>query len=104
MTRVAFAALLLLGGCTDTDPYIRPGMWQPTGANKLNLAAMLVQPNDMIRGRGTTGTPGVEAAGPVTRYWAGRPVALPTSTSQQTSVGQARPEASGPAATGAGAN
>ena len=81
--RACLAGLvLLLGGCAETDPYRRIGAWQPNGANSLNLAAMLVQPRDLIRGRGTTGTPGVEATPAVTRFWAGRPAPLPTSSSQ----------------------
>lgn len=95
---------LAAAGCSETDPYLRPGMWQPTGANNLNLVAMVANPNDLIRGRGTSGTPGIEATPPVTRYWAGRPVALPSTSSQAAGQGQGRAETSGVGTGAAGAN
>jgi type IV pilus biogenesis protein CpaD/CtpE len=44
-------ALLLMAGCAETDPYRRPGMWQPEGANAANIAAMVERPSDLVRGR-----------------------------------------------------
>ena len=104
MTRFAtIGVLLLLGGCSLTDPYQRPGMWQPNGANTLNLAAMIANPNDLIRGRGTVGTPGIEAAPPIARLWSGRPLELPSTSSQATSAGQGRPGGGGGGGGGSGA-
>ena len=91
----AIVVALLLAGCAETDPYQRTGMWQPVGANTLNLAAMVVNPNDLLRGRGTTATPGIEAVPPVLRYWANRPTVLPTTSSQAASAGQGRPTTGG---------
>lgn len=45
-----------IGGCMDRDPYRRTDVWRPTGANAANIAAMVADPNDLIRGRGTTRT------------------------------------------------
>lgn len=47
-----FSGMLGLGACQDLDPYTRSGTWQPTGANQGNLAAMVANPYDLIRGRG----------------------------------------------------
>jgi hypothetical protein len=47
-------AVAALGGCMERDPYRRTDVWRPTGANSANLAAMVADPNDLIRGRGTT--------------------------------------------------
>ena len=89
LTRLLLSSLLL-AGCTATDPYHRMGMWQPTGAPALNVAAMVQNPRDLIRGRGTSGFPGAEAAPGVTRYWEGKPLPLPTSDSQTGGAGQGR--------------
>ena len=77
-----FAVSVTLGACDLTDPYTRPGMWQPTGANALNLAAMAQNPHDLIRGRGTSGALGVEAVTPIQALLAGRPAPLTTATAQ----------------------
>ena len=57
-------ATAALGGCMDRDPYRRTDVWRPTGSNAANIAAMVADPNDLIRGRGTSRTssqPGVTA-------------------------------------------
>jgi type IV pilus biogenesis protein CpaD/CtpE len=71
MIKVATPALvlLLLAGCAATDPYRRPGMWQPTGAAAGNLAVMLENPHDLIRGRGETKPPPKRGIDPVLRLW-----------------------------------
>ena len=54
LTRIVpLAALLTLTACQQLDPYTRTDMWQPTGANAGNIAAMVADPNDLIRGRGS---------------------------------------------------
>ena len=57
IVRVAlFGGMLGLAACQDLDPYTRSGTWQPTGANQGNLAAMVANPYDLIRGRGLPAT------------------------------------------------
>jgi hypothetical protein len=92
------ATVLLLAGCIDMDPYARPGMWQPSGANSQNLVAMVAKPNDLIRGRGTTGTPGIEGTPPVTRFWAGKQIQLPSTSSQAAGAGQTLSDTTGSSA------
>ena len=57
----AVLILAALCGCTAADPYAREGMWQPSGANSLNLAAMVSDPHDLIRGHGEAGAQPVQA-------------------------------------------
>ena len=47
------AAAALLAGCANRDPYERLDVWRPTGANSANIAAMVANPRDLIRGHGT---------------------------------------------------
>ena len=96
MRRVAglltgFAVVLAAAGCAETDPYMRPGLWQPTGANALNLAAMVERPSDLLRGRGTRGSPAFEALPPVGRIITGKLTPLPSSGSQEGPGGPAAP-------------
>ncbi len=44
--------LALLAGCGSRDPYARDDVWYPTNANAANLAAMAVNPNDLVTGHG----------------------------------------------------
>lgn len=61
-------AAVLLGGCADvSDPYRAEGRWRPSGVNEANLRAMLAEPRDVVRGRGTTEADGQRAAAPVER-------------------------------------
>jgi type IV pilus biogenesis protein CpaD/CtpE len=53
--RVLLLLLLLPAACAQTDPFYRPGDWVPQGANERNIAAMLAEPTDMVRGRGEIG-------------------------------------------------
>jgi hypothetical protein len=46
-----------VGGCgagSYLDPYQKPYIWHPTGAPIANIAAQLVDPRDLVTGRGTT--------------------------------------------------
>jgi uncharacterized membrane protein YgcG len=55
--RYAFlAAALCVAACQEMDPYARTDMWQPTGANAGNIAAMVANPYDLIRGSGSDRT------------------------------------------------
>lgn len=69
--------LCVLAGCSATDPYRRTDVWYPTGANAGNLAAMAVQPSDLILGRGARGSDGHEAVSAVERLWHDDTKALP---------------------------
>lgn len=51
--KVAFAGLVLVSGCAGPEPFDRPNTWRATGINDSNLAAMVVRPADLARGRGT---------------------------------------------------
>lgn len=66
-------ALATLGACAATDPYTRQGIWQPSGVNDANLAAMVVDPTELWYGRertqGTLRTP----TRAVERLWQGTP-------------------------------
>jgi type IV pilus biogenesis protein CpaD/CtpE len=76
--RSAMAALLLaaLGGCTATEPYLRPGVWTPTGANAANLAAMVEDPQDLVQGRAPGLSDGARAAAAVDRLRQGKTKSL----------------------------
>lgn len=49
--RCAFATLALLAACGPGD-FSRPGTWQATGVNDVNLRAMLTEPAHAVRGVG----------------------------------------------------
>lgn len=49
---LALAGLVVLAGCDQLDPMLRTDRWQPTGANAGNIAAMVANPQDLIRGHG----------------------------------------------------
>jgi len=72
MPRLKLLRLVLLlsplaaAGC-DLDPFERPELWNPTGANEANLAAMVDDPMDLVRGRGEAGAEGNRAAAAVAR-------------------------------------
>ncbi len=42
-----------LSGCGRLDTYNRPYTWHPTGANAANIAAQVVNPDDLIVGHGS---------------------------------------------------
>ena len=65
----ALAGLMLLTGCEAMDPYSRPGMWQPSGAPQGNLAVMLANPYDLVRGRGSDAPERKLGTDPVLRLW-----------------------------------
>jgi type IV pilus biogenesis protein CpaD/CtpE len=67
ITTAAIGLLGLLASCNAMEPYDRIGVWRPTGANQANLAAMVVHPADLARGRGTAGADGHLAAAAVDR-------------------------------------
>ena len=68
--------VLCLAACQDMDPYTRSDTWQPTGANQGNLAAMVANPNDLIRGRGVTTVDTKDTTLAIDRVWTDQPKAL----------------------------
>lgn len=77
--RLALAAglLVMVAGCEELDPQRRTDVWYPTGTNAANIAAMVANPNDLIRGRGATGSSGKEATLAVDRLWQDKTKPLP---------------------------
>jgi len=73
-------AAVSLGGCAFMDPYERPGVWQPIGANDLNRELQVARPTDLVLGRGTTDSYGVTAAAAVDRLARDRVKPLPESS------------------------
>jgi hypothetical protein len=80
--RVLLLLLLLPAACAQTDPFYRPGDWSPQGASARNLAAMLAEPSDMVRGRGDPGANSPLAIAAVTRLMEGKVKPLPTASTQ----------------------
>jgi hypothetical protein len=71
--------LLLMAGCDITDPYTREGVWRPDGTNDLNLRAMVVSPSDLVRGVGSPGGNGQQAAAALERQRTDKMRPLPDS-------------------------
>jgi hypothetical protein len=71
--------MLLLSGCAYdlSDPYQRPGTYNPTGVNDANLRVMVANPHDLVEGTGTGASTGAQAAPPVARVLAGKRYPLP---------------------------
>ena len=93
----ALTSLLVLAGCDQLDPLKRDYMWHPADINRQNIAAMAVNPNDLIRGRQAGRRRAVNEADAVEKIWSGKPTPLPGSAA---SGGGA---ATGTGGTGAGA-
>jgi hypothetical protein len=74
---VIAAAAISLGGCAYMDPFERPGVWQPIGANDLNRELQVARPTDLVLGRGTTDSDGIQAAAAVDRLAHDKVKALP---------------------------
>jgi hypothetical protein len=70
---------LVITGCSYdlTDPFQRPGTYNPTGVNDANLRVMVANPHDLVAGEGTGASIGAEAAPPVARVLAGKRYPLP---------------------------
>jgi hypothetical protein len=78
--------LALLSGCDALEPYNRADTWHPTGANEANLAAMAVNPADMVHGRGTTASDGMAAAAAIDRLRRDHVKPLPGSNTTSDSI------------------
>ena len=70
------ASLLLLAGCNQIDPLERPYMWHPMGVNETNIAAMAVNPSDLVRGRETNQHRVILESDGVSRLWTGHQLPL----------------------------
>jgi type IV pilus biogenesis protein CpaD/CtpE len=96
------ATMMMLSGCGNTadylDPYKKPYAWHPTGAATANLATQLVNPRDLVVGRGAAEGDGKEAGPAVDRIWQDRQKALSGSGSD--SGGTASAGAAGASAGG----
>jgi|SwirhisoilCB3_FD_contig_31_10377651_length_1351_multi_2_in_0_out_0_2 type IV pilus biogenesis protein CpaD/CtpE len=79
----AMVMLGLLAGCVDRDPYRRTDVWYPSGTNAGNLAVMVANPNDLIRGHGEQKSDGKAAVTAVDRIWVDKPKTLPDATGAQ---------------------
>ncbi len=96
-------ALLMLGaglslvGCGSLDPYEKPYVWHPTGANEANLAAMVANPHDLLIGRGVGITDAAPRVLAIERVLQDQPKPL-----QGNGGGQNGGAAAGPAAGGSG--
>ena len=81
--RIAIAGLpalaCLLAGCVDLNPYTRPGVWEPLGANASNLRAMAADPHDLEQGKPSAPSSGDAAAAAVARLRADAVRRLPAS-------------------------
>jgi hypothetical protein len=72
----ATLSLLALAGCDQIDPLTRPYMWHPDNAVAHNMAAMAVNPADLVHGRETgPHRVRVESEG-VERVWTGKTLPL----------------------------
>ncbi len=74
---------LVAAGCDTIDPYARPGVWTPIGANETNLHAMVANPADLVRGVDEQGAPGQPAADAVAAWRAGHAKPLPAGDTAQ---------------------
>jgi type IV pilus biogenesis protein CpaD/CtpE len=72
----AMLSLLALSGCDKIDPLTRPYVWVPTNVNPHNIAAMAVNPSDLVRGRESKNTRAIEESDAVEHLWSGHPAAL----------------------------
>lgn len=77
---ITMLGIVLLAGCAETDPYSRPDMWQPQGANAANLAAMVEHPSDLVRGRSDRAALTREPRDAVERLWEDRERLFPGQT------------------------
>jgi hypothetical protein len=73
-------AATALGGCAVMDPFERPGVWRPIGANDLNRELQVARPTDLVLGRGATDTDGLTAAAAVDRLRHDRAKPLPENS------------------------
>jgi hypothetical protein len=76
LTAAAAVSLLALAGCNQLDPLKRPYMWTEENVNEKNIAAMAVNPGDLIHGRDSATRPARPESEAVDREWSTKPVPL----------------------------
>jgi type IV pilus biogenesis protein CpaD/CtpE len=79
-----------LGGCNLIDPYKKPGVWQPMGANDVNFELQVARPGDLAQGRGTTDADGDTAAQAVDRLRHDKVKPLVATSTQSSGGGSAQ--------------
>jgi hypothetical protein len=89
---------LVVASCAPdaSDPYLRPGTWNPVGDNDANLRVMVANPHDLVEGVGQSTSAGAEAAAPVARVIAGKRYPLPQLNAADINI-IAPPQQQGPA-------
>jgi hypothetical protein len=103
MRSIALLVLLCLVGCDRVDPYTRPGVWRPNGANDANLRAMVTVPSDLVLGTPPGPADGNLSTAALTRLRHDHVRSLPESgIAQIAPVGGAAPAAPSAAPPGAG--
>ena len=83
-------ALILLGACSITDPFNRPGVWNAGHVNDDNLRAMVAVPSDLVRGTGDGRADGSLAEAALMRQRLDKVRKLP-----DTAIAEVTPTASG---------
>ncbi len=66
---VLLGSVVMLTGCMSCEPYYRTDVWRPSGANAANLAAMVANPRDLIRGHGDDHVLAKAPASAVEQVW-----------------------------------
>ena len=84
---VLVAGLIGLSGCQSPDPSLRTDVWNPTGANAGNLAAMVANPEDLIHGHGTATVDAHQPGLAVGHVWNEQPKPLGFSSGGGSSSG-----------------
>jgi hypothetical protein len=104
----AVLLLLVLAGCDRIDPYLRDGVWRPSGVNDDNLRAMVALPSDLIMATPPAPANGALGAAALRRLLQDRVRPLPDSgIAQITPVANGAPASSAapaPSASGATAS
>jgi hypothetical protein len=88
-------AFALLAGCAQTDPYQRPGMWRPDAVNDGNIAAMVQDPRDLVRGHPAQGPEWTTGTAAVDRLWQDKPRPLLLGSPPAPGGSDAAPPAAG---------
>jgi hypothetical protein len=101
-------SLIALAGCAGhnyLDPYQKPYTWHPTGAPAANIAAQVVNPHDLVAGRGSTREDTQESTVAVQHIWTDtpKPFIPDGGSSGSGSASGAGSSGSGPGASGGAA-
>lgn len=93
--KLAVGLIVMLQGCSETDPMINGRDWHPTGVNAMNIAAQVANPADLLHGRQSTdGADGELASAAILRLRTGHVKALPDSAITDLQV-QSAPSSAG---------